>query len=60
MKYTIIYTDTDGNYRIKLCVASHDKNIAWTEAQQLLKQDEKLQLLSPGEQIIYSERDIKN
>ena len=59
MKYTIIYTDSEGNWKTKTCVASHDKNVAWGEASTCLEVGETLRLLSPGEQIIYSESDIE-
>jgi hypothetical protein len=59
MKYTIIYTDAEGNWKTTTCVSSHDKHVAWTDVQQYLSEGDTIHLLSPGDQIIYSENDIK-
>jgi hypothetical protein len=59
MRYTIIYIDSEGNWRTTTCVASHDKNEAWKQAKGFLSEGDKIQLLSPGDQIIYSEDDIR-
>jgi hypothetical protein len=59
MKYTIIYTDVQGNWKTTTCFSSHDRQVAWVDAQQYLSEGDTIQLLSPGDQIIYSEKDIR-
>jgi hypothetical protein len=59
MKYTIIYTDAQGNWKTTTCVSSHDKHVAWVDVQQYLGEGDTIHLLSPGDQIIYSEKDIR-
>jgi hypothetical protein len=56
MKYTIIYTDAEGNWKIATCVSSHDKHVAWTDVQQYLGEGDTIQLLTPGDQIVYSKQ----
>jgi|TARA_R110000824_G_scaffold137783_5_gene302472 hypothetical protein len=53
MRYTIIYTDAEGNWKTLSVISSHDKDVAWDDVQQYLDVSDKIQLLTPGEQIVY-------
>jgi|TARA_R110000824_G_scaffold103708_1_gene246341 hypothetical protein len=59
MIYTGIYIDKEGSYRTSVCVSSlNDRAAAWTEIAATLTEDDKLIMLSPGNQLIYTIDDI--
>ena len=58
MKFTAILTDIAGNYLTRYFIASHDKNQAWEEILSQTKETERLLLIMPGEQLVYSQADV--
>ena len=59
MKFTAVFMDIAGNYLTKQFITSHDKNQAWKDIQSQTPEAERLLLIVPGEQTIYSQADIR-
>jgi hypothetical protein len=58
MKFTAIFLDLAGNYLIKYFVTCHDKTEAWKDILSQTPDHQRLLLISPGEQLVYSQADI--
>ena len=58
MKFTAIFLDLAGNYLIKYFVTCHDKNEAWKDILSQTPDNQRLLLIAPGQQLVYSQADI--
>ena len=58
MKFTAVFMDIAGNYLTKHFITSHDKNEAWKDILSQASETERLLLIVPGEQRVYSQADI--
>jgi hypothetical protein len=58
MKFTAIFMDIAGNYLTRHFIASHDKNQAWEDILSQANETERLLLIVPGEQLVYSQADF--
>ena len=58
MKFTAILTDIAGNYLTRYFIASHDKYQAWEDILSQTNETERLLLIVPGEQLVYSQADV--
>jgi hypothetical protein len=58
MKFTAIFMDITGNYLTKYFATHHDKNEAWKEILSQTPEGQRLLLISPGEQLVFSQADI--
>ena len=59
MKFTAVFMDIAGNYLTKQFITSHDKNHAWEDILSQTRETERLLLIMPGEQTVYSQADIR-
>ena len=58
MKFTAILMDIAGNYLTKYFVTHHDKNEAWKDILSQIPDTQRLILIVPGEQLVYSYADV--
>ena len=58
MKFTAIFMDIAGNYLTRYFIASHDKYQAWEDILSQTNETERLLLIVPGEQLVYSQADF--
>jgi hypothetical protein len=59
MKFTAVFMDIAGNYLTKQFNTFHDKNHAWEDILSQTLKTERLLLIMPGEQTVYSQVDIR-
>ena len=58
MKFTAIFMDIAGDYLTKYFVTHHDKNKAWADILSQTPETQRLVLIIPGQQLVYSQTDV--